>query len=371
MITDVALVGPTHPFKGGIAQHTTRLAHGLERRGLTVDLVSWRHQYPRLLYPGRLTVPAGKPETLPFTRTRRTLSWFAPWTWWREARRLRATRTVIVTIVTPLQALAYLAMIRSLRRAGVRVIALFHNVVPHESGRLDRAITRRVIRTADAVVVHTDDEALAAGGLGATDVTVAALPSSLDAWPDPDRTVRADPGKPLDLLAFGLVRPYKGLDVLLEAVALAPHTRLRVVGEFWGGTEDYERQIGRLGIADRVSLEPGYVNAAAVPAIFHATDVAVYPYRSATASGAALVALDCGVPLVVSDVGGLPALVGDDEYGLVAPSGDPAALAAALTRASDPALLATWDANLRDRIGRRDTGWDAYVDAVEGLTHAP
>ncbi|WP_084099851.1 glycosyltransferase family 4 protein [Demequina sp. NBRC 110051] len=371
MITDVALVGPTHPFKGGIAQHTTRLAHGLERRGLTVDLVSWRHQYPRLLYPGRLTVPAGEPETLPFARTRRTLSWFAPWTWWREARRLRATRTVIMTVVTPLQALAYLAMMHTLRRAGVRVIALFHNVVPHESGRLDRAIARRVIRTADAVVVHTEDEARAARGLGATDVTVAALPSSLDAWPDPDRVVRTDPDKPLDLLAFGLVRPYKGLDVLLEAVALAPRTRLRVVGEFWGGAEQFERQVARLGLGDRVSLEPGYVDAAHVPAIFHAADVAVYPYRSATASGAALVALDCGVPLVVSDVGGLPALVGDDDYGLVVPADDPAALAAALTRAGDPALLARWDANLSRRIGRGDTGWDAYVDAIVALLRRP
>ncbi|WP_084128485.1 glycosyltransferase family 4 protein [Demequina sp. NBRC 110055] len=371
MTLDVTLIGPTHPFKGGIAQHTTRLAHRLADRGLTVDLVSWRHQYPRLLYPGRLTVPLDEPETLPFARTRRTLSWFAPWTWWREARRLRATRTVIVTVVTPLQALAYLAMMRTLRREGVRVVALFHNVVPHEAGRLDRAITRRVIGRADAVVVHTADEARAARDLGATEVTVAALPSSLDAWPDPDRVVRTDPHTPLELLAFGLVRPYKGLDVLLEAVALAPHTRLRVVGEFWGGVEPYERQVARLGLGERVSLEPGYVDAAAVPAIFHAADVAVYPYRSATASGAALVALDCGVPIVVSDVGGLPGLVEGDAYGLSVPPEDPATLAAALTRAGTPAELARWDANLRRRIGHHDTGWDGYADAVVAVLRHP
>ena len=88
----VAVVGPTHPFKGGVAAHTTELAHRLSSAGHDVDLVSWSSLYPRLLYPGEQQVPAGAPDVPVFPRTRRRLSWARPYSWLREGRRLNKDR---------------------------------------------------------------------------------------------------------------------------------------------------------------------------------------------------------------------------------------------------------------------------------------
>ncbi|MFD0803248.1 glycosyl transferase, partial [Streptomonospora algeriensis] len=106
----VSLVGPTHPYKGGGARHTTELAHRLAARGHEVVIESWRAQYPALLYPGRQTVSA--PEGEPFTATRRELAWNRPLGWWRAGRRMGASADlVVVTVLIPAQAVPYLGVL--------------------------------------------------------------------------------------------------------------------------------------------------------------------------------------------------------------------------------------------------------------------
>ena len=132
----IALVGPAHPFKGGIAQHTTRLATALQATGVTTALISWRRQYPERLYPGQLTVPDGRPEVPLFEPTTRDLSWNRPDSWVRVARTLRDADVVVFVVVTPLQLVAYHVMLRVLGPR-VRTLALVHNVLPHESSPVD------------------------------------------------------------------------------------------------------------------------------------------------------------------------------------------------------------------------------------------
>jgi D-inositol-3-phosphate glycosyltransferase len=155
----IALIGPTHPYKGGIAQHTTALAHRLAAAGFDVELVSWSEQYPRRLYPGeqRVADPA-RPESPVFPRTSYPLSWRRPDSWWRTGRRLRAAADIVVIVlVSPVQVPAYLVLLRALGRR-VRVVALCHNVLPHEARRIDAPLIRSVLRRADGVLVHTTAE---------------------------------------------------------------------------------------------------------------------------------------------------------------------------------------------------------------------
>jgi glycosyltransferase involved in cell wall biosynthesis len=152
-------------------------------------------------------------------------------------------------------------------------------------------------------------------------------------------------GEDLELLLFfGLVRPYKGLDVLLEAMgelaARRPRLHLIVAGEFYEGRRAADEAIERLGIRDRVTLLDRYIPDDDVPLYFSAADVVVQPYRSATQSGVVQTAFQFGRPVIVTDVGALSRMVENGRDGLVVPPADPEALSAAVERFFDEEGLA-------------------------------
>ncbi|MDA0565970.1 glycosyltransferase family 4 protein [Streptomonospora sp. S1-112] len=375
----ISLVGPTHPYKGGGARHTTELAHQLAARGHEVVIESWRAMYPERLYPGRQTVEA--PEGEPFPATRRALAWNRPDSWWRAGRRMgRGADLVVLTVLIPPQAVPYLGVL-----AGVggraRTLALCHNVLPHERGPADTALMRTLLRRADAVLAHSPEQARLARGLTGpgADVRTAALPPHLPTAPGggPGSSGGGGGGASSSggggggggrrdrLLFFGIVRPYKGVDVLLRALAAGapPEVRLTVAGEFWGGAAEELRALAReLGVADRVEFREGYVPAEDIPGLFADADAVVLPYRTATATQNVWLAHEHGLPVVATRAGALPEQVTDGVDGLLCAPDDPADLAGALAR-----LYAPGEAE-RLRAGVRTADpkpvWDAYIDAL-------
>ena len=170
----------------------------------------------------------------------------------------------------------------------------------------------------------------------------------------------ARPANPARLLFFGIVRPYKGLDVLLRALAQAPaHATLTVAGEFWGDTADTEKLIAELGLADRVTLRPGYVPADQIPALFGAADALVMPYREATASQNALLAFAHGVPVITTTAGALAETVRDGVDGLTCAPGDTEDLLRVLIQISDPETARRLRAGVRPVDP--EPGWAAYL----------
>lgn len=357
----IALVGPTHPIKGGIAQHTTVLARRLSEAGHDVEIVSWRRQYPQLLYPGQQTVT--EPELPVFEPTRRELAWNRPDSWARAAAALRGVDLVVFAHVTPVQAPAYLAMISALRRGGgtgPEVVVLCHNVLPHERRRTDEALVSRLLQAADRVLVHSRDEAELARTLTTRPVTVAQLPPAVPASFTPHHP---EPGEHRRLLFFGLVRPYKGLDVLLRALADGPpDVQLRITGEVWGSTETITALCAELGITGRVELRPGYVEAADVPALFADVDALVLPYRAATGSQAVWVGFEFGVPVIVTRTGGLADDVRDGVDGLTARPDDVESLADALRRFYTPGTPERMRAEVKPIDP--EPYWQRYLAAV-------
>ncbi|MFI0367200.1 glycosyltransferase family 4 protein [Actinomadura sp. 1N219] len=359
----IAIVGPAFPYKGGGAHHTTELAHRLAAAGHDVVIESWRAQYPGFLYPGQQTI--SEPEGEPFPGTHRRLDWRRPDGWWQTGRALRSCDLVVLAVLTPIQVPSYLGILAGLRR-GTPVVALCHNVLPHERKPYDEPLMKRLLRSVDGVLVHSKAQADLARTLTERPVSVAEMPAHLptsEAPPEHDAKVRRR------LLFFGIVRPYKGLDVLLRALAEGPDdVALAVAGEFWGGLDDTRELINSLDLTSRVELRPGYVPAADVPGLFAAADALVLPYRTATASQNVWMAYEYGLPVIATDVGGFAGQIRDGVDGLVCTPDDVPSLAAALRRFYSPGE----PERLRSGVRPVDHGplWAAYLDALTALTGA-
>lgn len=369
----IAVVGPTHPFKGGVAAHTTSLAHELAGAGHDVVLVSWSHLYPSLLYPGEQAVPGGAPDVTPFPRTVRSLSWARPDTWVRTGRRLRGVDLVVVVHVVPAVVPAHLVLLRAAGAggtdsagAGPRSVVIAHNVLPHEPHPGGDTLVRSLLRRVDAVLVHSGQQAAVAHDLGAERVTVADLPPHLPGGPPEPRQPHDGPPR---LLALGMVRGYKGVDDLMRALVDVPGPTLTVAGELWGESGRTVRALAdHPALRGRVEVHDGYVPADGIAHLLATHDVLTLTYRSATASQNVLLARQHGLPVLASDVGTFGEQVRDGVDGLLVPPGEGEALTGALRRLTEPGYAA----RLRSAVRPPDlTGpWTAYVGAVQSVASA-
>ena len=360
----IAIVGPAFPYKGGGAHHTTELAHRLTAQGHDVTLESWKAQYPSFLYPGEQTIST--PEGVPFPGTRHALAWYRPDGWIRTGRRLRAFDLVVFVVLSPVQVPPYLGMAYGLGRKGrrgPRLVALCHNVLPHERKPYDVPLMRRLLRRADGALVHSAQQAQLARDLApGTPVVTAMMPAHLPTPPGGNPVVNPDAEPANHLLFFGMVRPYKGLDVLLQALARIEDVTLTVAGEFWGGVDETRALISSLGLDERVELRPGYVPAGDVPELFEGTDALVMPYRQATASQNIFMAYEHGVPVIATRAGTLADHVREGIDGVVCEPDDVESLTDALKRFYAPGEP------LRLRAGVKpvdaEPHWSAYLDQL-------
>ena len=240
-MTRFCLIGPTYPYRGGIAHYTTLLAQHL-REEHEVLLLSFSRQYPAWLFPGKSDKdPSERPLQ---TEARYQLDPLNPLTWRRTLRQIREWQPDMVVIPWwhPYFALVWTALGRSIRRLSPRpkLIFICHNVRPHEQGRLSKLLLPRILKTVlgqgDGYIVHSQaDRAILLEVLPQAQVTVSPLPTyaSLGGESATELPVALPSDRPL-LLFCGLVRPYKGLDVLLEAMALLTRpVHLLIAGEFW------------------------------------------------------------------------------------------------------------------------------------------
>ncbi|MEA2199276.1 MAG: D-inositol-3-phosphate glycosyltransferase [Solirubrobacteraceae bacterium] len=373
----LAVVAPVHPLVSGAAQFNTAMVSALADLG-PVTALSWRRLYPPVLHRRDAQDLRSRPTRVPRADT--VLDWVDPRTWRTALRRIDASgaRAMVLPWIHPVMAPPYRYLLRH-RPTHVARVVVCHNVLPHEPVRCGRLLTRGVLGHADLLVVHASQqiEELASLGLGDRPVLRAFHPrfsaSDLCALPDPI-TVRAErerQGNPdISLLAFGAIRPYKGIDLALEALARiepAVRVRLTVAGVFWDGGEELRGRVRALGLEERVELRDGFVSNEEAALLFLAADASLLPYRSATQSGVVQLSFAYGTPVIATAVGGLPEAVQDGIDGILCPPGDAAALAAAISRL--PGEASSLADGVR-RAGRRES-FARYAElvnaAVDGL----
>lgn len=359
----LAVIGPIPPFRSGIAEHTHLLASELEKR-CHLLIVSYLRQYPAWLYPGQ-SERGDRRADLIHSRCHFVLDPFRPRTW-RQTVDLIAKHepeAVIIPWWTIYWAPCISVVARGLRRNGISVDFFCHNVLDHEKAAWKRAITSRVLRLGDGYFVQSPferDRLLSLKTQGR--ITVHPHPVFNHY---PAATLRQPRRAKLELLFFGLVRPYKGLDVLLRALAQIPDidVRLTVAGEFWGGLKATRSLIASLGISDRVELIPRYVSEAEAASYFSRADVVVMPYRSATGSGVLGLAYHYGKPVVASRLPGIEELVLDGDTGILVEPDSADRLAGAL-RSMDSARASAMAPAIAAHAATLT--WSSLADAVVG-----
>jgi glycosyltransferase involved in cell wall biosynthesis len=319
----VVLVGPVFPFRGGIAQHTTFVARELEKI-CDLHTISFRRQFPKLLYPGASDRDPEAPDA-GLNALEYSIDSINPLSWFRTVRRIRTLEPEIVIIPwwTFFLGPCLGTIARACRRAGIEVRIICHNADDHEAAWWKQAISRWILRSANAIVAQSRaDRDFLKRIHPEVDVSAFAHPIHSQ-FPDPTEVLprRAK----VELLFFGLVRPYKGLDTLIAALpdldGLDWH--LSIVGEFWSGREATVHTIETLGVGDRVELVDSYVNDATAASYFSRADIVVLPYRKGTGSGVIPLAYRFGKPVIASHLGGLSDLVDDGFTGLLVAPEDP------------------------------------------------
>ncbi len=368
----ITILGPAHPYRGGLASIMEIMARTFQRRGDEVDIKTFTLQYPSLLFPGESqTVATPPPADLRICRCVNTLNWV------RVGRRIRRERPdfVLMKYWTPFMAPCFGTIARIARGNGhTKVLCQIDNVEPHEHHLTDKPFNRYYLHSVDGFVymseqVHSELRAYS---------NAPALFSPHPLFENfGERVERSEACVRLGLdpanryvLFFGLIRDYKGLDLLLDAWAQLRRAgrtegrRLIVAGEFYTAREPYLNRIADNGLQDEVLLHDRFIPDDDVKYYFSAADFVVQPYKTATQSGVTQIAYQFCVPMVVTKVGGLAEIVPDGRVGYVCEP-TPEGVAGAIERMYEGDTLQRFRENCVEE--RRRFSWEEMCSRITEL----
>ena len=371
----ITILGPAHPYRGGLASIMEIMARTFQRRGDEVDIKTFTLQYPSLLFPGESqTVATPPPADLRICRCVNTMN---PLNWVRVGRRIRRERPdfVLMKYWTPFMAPCFGTIARIARGNGhTKVLCQIDNVEPHERHLTDKPFNRYYLHSVDGFVymseqVHSELRAY-------SDAPALFSPHPLfenfgERVERSEACVRLglDPANRY-VLFFGLIRDYKGLDLLLDAWAQLRRAgrtegrRLIVAGEFYTAKESYLKQIADNGLQEEVLLHDRFIPDDDVKYYFSAADFVVQPYKTATQSGVTQIAYQFCVPMVVTKVGGLAEIVPDGRVGYVCEP-TPEGVAGAIERMYEGDTLQRFRENCVEE--RRRFSWEEMCSRITEL----
>ena len=367
----ICLIGPSYPFRGGLAHHTTLLYLHLKKTH-RVTFYAFKRQYPHWLFPGKTDRdPSGHP--LRAIGVENILDSINPLTWWDVCRRIKEEKPDLVIIPwwTSFWALQFWTIVTLLKRfSSARILFVCHNVLDHESHAFSRLCARAVLSKGDHFFVHSESDARHLREILPSVQVTHAFHPLYDVFSD-GAPSRAEAKTRLGLngetiLCFGFVRRYKGLDNLVDAMPLILQRRkitLLVVGEFWEPKQNFTRRLKDLAIEDAVTVVDRYVPNEEVGLYFSAADLVVLPYVSGTGSGVLQLAYGLERPVVATRVGSLPQTVEDGRTGYLVDPGDPTALADAIVRFFEEGKGTEFADNIRRIKG--NFSWERIVALIE------
>ncbi len=324
----VVIIGPAHPLRGGLATFNQRLAEEFTAQGDDCTIVSFSLQYPSFLFPGTTqysTEPA--PEHI---KIKTLINSVNPLNWIQVGRYLQKEKPdlIVVRFWIPFMGPALGTILRQVRKKNqhTKIICIADNVIPHEKRAGDTAFTRYFLKSCDGFITMSDKV------LKDLRLFEKTKPAVLVQHPLYDnfgaKMDKAEARRHLGLnatdkivLFFGFIRKYKGLDLLLQAMAdqriREVNIKLLIAGEFYEDEKQYLQLIAENNLSHSVILRTNFIPDSEVKYYLCAGDAVIQPYRAATQSGVTPLAYHFEKPMVVTNVGGLPDLVPHQKAGLV------------------------------------------------------
>ena len=322
----IIILGTAYPFRGGLATFNERLARQLQAEGHQVEVITFTLQYPSFLFPGKTQYSSEQaPTDLKISQLVNSCN---PLNWLNVGRRIQQMQPdLLITCYWMAFFAPCFGIIQRLaqRNGKTRCIALVHNMIPHEPSILDKLFAPFFVRSTDGFVALSESVVQDINHLdnGAKPKTSYPHPiydhyGQQISKEQACQSLKLDPNNQY-MLFFGLVRAYKGLDLLLDAFGKVkeqlPNLRLIIAGEFYEDEDKYRTQIATNGLTDRVLIQNEFIADADLCKYFGAADLIVQPYKSATQSGVTQVAFHFEKPMLVTNVGGLGEIVHDHKMG--------------------------------------------------------
>lgn len=324
MSLKICIVGTAYPYKGGIAMFNERLAREFISQGHLVDIITFTLQYPKFFFPGESQFSDDpRPKDLKISRKVNSVN---PITWISTARTIRRGNydLIIAKYWIPAMGPSLGSIMRMSKSKSTKCISIIDNIIPHEKRFGDTTLSKYFVKSLDGFV------AMSRKVQQQMDQFVSKQPVSYIPHPIYDTygeiISREEALNHLGLdttynyvLFFGYIRDYKGLDILLDAIAkgLKSNSKLRLIvaGEYYSDKEKYLRQIEKLDIKKEVILHTSFISNDQVKYFFCAADLVAQSYKSATQSGISQMAIYFEKPIVSTNVGGLPETVLHDKTG--------------------------------------------------------
>ena len=370
---NIVILGPAHPYRGGLASIMETMAREYQSRGHNVRIYTFTVQYPSLLFPGKTQyVETPAPEDLHIERVMNTVN---PLNWISLGMRLKREQPdmILMKYWTPFMAPCFGTIARIARSNGItKVICQIDNVEPHEHHIIDKPCNHYYLRGVDGFVYMSEQVHSELKAYTSAPAIFSPHPMFENFGKAVEReqacqSIGIDPAYDYTLF-FGLIRDYKGLDLLLEAWArwVPDNRKLLIAGEFYTAPERYLGLIERLGLKDKVVLHDRFIKDEDVKYYFSASDMLVLPYRTATQSGVTQIAYNFSLPMIVTRVGGLPEIVPDGKVGIVC---EPTAesIAEALNKAYSGENINRYRESFTEE--RKRFSWGAMCDKLLEVYH--
>ena len=369
------LVGTAYPYRGGLAVYNERLARSFQEEGYEVEIWTFTVQYPNFLFPGKTqfsTEPA--PEDLVIKRELNSMN---PFNWLKVGRKLRKARADIVVMKfwIPYMAPSLGVVARMARKnKKTRAVSIIDNIIPHEKGVADKSLASFFLQSVDGCVTMSKSVLGDVEQFNAVKNVVFCPHPLYDNFGEKVsreealRFLHLDPDMRY-MLFFGIIRDYKGLDLLLQAMGderiKRTKVKLIIAGEFYNNGEQYHELEKSLGLGNQLVWHSEFVPDSEVKYYFNACDIVVQPYKSATQSGVTQIAYHFEKPMLVTDVGGLKEIVPDGVVGYVT-AVDPAQIADALVDFFANDRKEAFERNIQ--VEKQKYSWGRMVDALVSVS---
>jgi glycosyltransferase involved in cell wall biosynthesis len=336
----IIIIGPAHPLRGGLASYNERLAREFKNQGHDVSVYTFSLQYPGFLFPGTTQFSTEAAPTDLDIHVR--INSINPLNWISVGNELKKIKPdiIVVRYWLPFMGPCLGTILRIVQKnKHTKVICIADNVIPHEKRPGDKTFTNYFIKPVDGFITMSEKVLADLKQLGVN------KPAQFVAHPLYDNfgekiskeEARSKLGISKEesvVLFFGFIRKYKGLDILYEAIHVLKqkhpseieNLKFLIAGEFYEDRKPYDDLIDKLDIKDHLILRTDFIPDSEVKYYLCSADVVIQPYRSATQSGVTPLAYHFEIPMIVTNVGGLPSLVPDDKVGLIA-APDPASIA--------------------------------------------